>query len=57
MKKIVKKTDQSLEINEIIFEYQYAFRKRHSTTLALVDFTDIWTKESAVSVFFVDLRF
>ena len=29
-----------LEINKILFEYHYGFRKLYSTTLALVEFTD-----------------
>ena len=29
-----------LEINKILFKYQYGFRKLYSTTLALLEFTD-----------------
>ena len=38
------KTGKILELNKILFEYQYGFRKLYSTTLTLVEFTDTITR-------------
>ena len=35
-----KRLVKFLEINKILFKYQYGFRKLYSTTLALIKFTD-----------------
>ena len=35
-----KRLVKFLEINKILFKYQYGFRKLYSTTLALIEFTD-----------------
>ena len=35
-----KQSAYNLEVNKILFEYQYGFRKLYSTTLALIEFTD-----------------
>ena len=39
-KKLSKGLVKFLEINKILFKYQYGFRKLYSTTLALIEFTD-----------------
>ena len=39
-KRLCKRLVKFLEVNKILFEYQYGFRKRYSTTLALIEFTD-----------------
>ena len=39
-KLLCKRLVQFLERNQILFNYQYGFRKLHSTTLALIEFTD-----------------
>ena len=36
----MKRLVRFLEINHILFDYQFGFRKLHSTTLALIEFTD-----------------
>ena len=45
-----------LEINDILFKNQYGFRKKHSTSFALIDLYDkistaIENKETAVGIF------
>ena len=35
-----KRLVKFIEINKILFKYQYGFRKLYSTTLALLEFTD-----------------
>ena len=35
-----KRLVKFLEINKILFKYQYGFRKLYSTTLALIEFRD-----------------
>ena len=37
---LCKRLVRFLEINHISFDYQFGFRKLHSTTLALIEFTD-----------------
>ena len=37
---LCKRLVKFLEVNIILFEYQYGFRKLHPTTLALIEFTD-----------------
>ena len=39
-----RKLVKFLELNKILFKYQYGFRKLYSTTLALVEFTDTITR-------------
>ena len=39
-KLLCKRLVKFLEVNRILFEYQYGFRKLNSTTLALIEFTD-----------------
>ena len=39
-KLLCKRLVKFLEVNRILFEYQYGFRKLYSTTLALIEFTD-----------------
>ena len=39
-KLLCKRLVKFLEVNKILFEYQYGFRKLYSTTLALTEFTD-----------------
>ena len=56
---LCKRLVRFLEINHILFDYQFGFRKLHSTTLALIEFTDNIRKvldegNYAISVF-VDL--
>ena len=29
-----------LEVNKVLFDFQFGFRRLHSTTLALIEFTD-----------------
>ena len=56
---LCKRLVRFLEINHILFDYQFGFRKLHSTTLVLIEFTDSIRKvldegNYAISVF-VDL--
>ena len=56
---LCKRLVRFLEINHILFDYQFGLRKLHSTTLALIEFTDNIRKvldegNYAISVF-VDL--
>ena len=56
---LCKRLVRFLEINHILFDYQFGFRKLHCTTLALIEFTDNIRKvldegNYAISVF-VDL--
>ena len=49
-----------MEVNKILYCYQYGFRKLHSTTLALIEFTDAIRRfldqgQHVISVF-IDLR-
>ena len=37
---LCKRLVRFLEINHILFDYQFGFRKLHSTTLGLIEFTD-----------------
>ena len=39
-KLLCKRLVKFIERNQILFNYQYGFRKLHSTTLALIEFTD-----------------
>ena len=39
-KLLCKRLVKFIEVNKILFEYQYGFRKLYSTTLALIEFTD-----------------
>ena len=39
-KLLCKRLVKVIERNQILFNYQYGFRKLHSTTLALIEFTD-----------------
>ena len=41
---LCRKLENFLELNKILFKYQYGFRKLYSTTLALVEFTDTITR-------------
>ena len=43
-KLLCKRFVEFLEANKILFEYQYGFRKLYTTTLALIEFTDIIIK-------------
>ena len=38
--KACRKTVSFLERNKVIYDYQFGFRKNHSTTLALLEVTD-----------------
>ena len=56
---LCKRLARFLEINHILFDYQFGFRKLHSTTLALIEFTDnirkvLYEGNYAINVF-VDL--
>ena len=59
-KLICKRLTSVLEVNKILYCYQYGFRKLHSTTLALIEFTDAIRRfldqgQHVISVF-IDLR-
>ena len=43
-KLLCKRLVKFLEVNKILFEYQYGFRKLYSTSQALIEFTDIIIK-------------
>ena len=54
---LCKRLVRFLEINHILFDYQFGFRNLHSTTLALIEFTNNIRKvldegNNAISVFF-----
>ena len=56
---LCRRITKFLEINNVIFDYQYGFRKLHSTTLALLEFSDNITRfldegKYAISIF-IDL--
>ena len=57
---VCKRLTSFLEVDEILYCYQYGFRKLHSTTLALIEFTDAIRRfldqgQHVISVF-IDLR-